>query len=129
MIRYILPHTSIYAYALIYKHFTHFSWCFCGILVGVFAVEYWVGIVEKFVEFRFFFIIRLIAKYFTFFLPNICGFFTLFLPSIGVKITFFLPNVRGCGGVSFAEWVGEMGGVSGGNGFFRCFVVVKIGCE
>ena len=35
----------------------------------------------------------------------------------------------GCGGVSFDEWVGEMGGVSGGNGFFRCFVVVKIGCE
>ena len=26
-------------------------------MVGVFAVEYWVGIVEKFVEFRFFFII------------------------------------------------------------------------
>lgn len=77
------------------------------ILVGVFAVEYWVEIVEKFVEFRFFFIIRLIAKYFT----------------------FFLPNVRGCGGVSFDEWMGEMGGVSGGNGFFRCFVVVKIGCE
>lgn len=76
------------------------------------------GIVEKFVEFRFFFIIRLIAKYFTFFLPN-----------IGVEITLFLPNVRGCGGVSFDEGMGEMGGVSGGNGFFRCFVVVKIGCE
>lgn len=88
------------------------------ILVGVFAVEYWVGIVGKFVEFRFFFIIRLIEKYFTLFAPSIGGFFT-----------FFLPNVRGCGGVSFAEGMGEMGGVSGGNGFFRCFVVVKIGCE
>ena len=40
-----------------------------------------------------------------------------------------MPNVRGCGGVSFDEGVGEMGGVSGGNGFFRCFVAVKIGCE
>lgn len=111
------------------KHFTHFGWCFCGILVGVFAVEYWVGIVEKFVGFRFFFIIRLIEKCFTFFLPNIYGFFTLFLPNIEVEITLFLPNVRGCGGVSFDEGMGEMGGVSGGNGFFRCFVVVKIGCE
>ena len=85
-------------------------------------------------------IIRVIAKYFTlfvlsigvkvtFFLPNIGVEVTLFLPNIGVEITLFLPNVRGCGGVSFDEWVGEMGGVSGGNGFFRCFVVVKIGCE
>ena len=65
----------------------------------------------------------------TFFLPSICGFFTLFVPNIGVEITFFLPKGWGCGGVSFDEWVGEMGGVSGGNGFFRCFVVVKIGCE
>lgn len=65
----------------------------------------------------------------TFFLPSIGGFFTLFVPNIGVEITFFLPNVRGCGGVSFDEGVEEMGGVSGGNGFFRCFVVVKIGCE
>lgn len=92
------------------KHFTHFGWCFCGVLVGVFAVEYWVGIVEKFVEFRFFFIIRLIAKYFTFFLPNICGFFTFFLPSIEVEITLFLPN--GWGGGAFfvmkgwGKWVG-----------------------
>ena len=101
MIRYTLPHTSTDAYALIYKCFTHFGWCFCGVLVGVFAVEYWVGIVEKFVEFRFFFIIRLIEKYFTFFLPSICGFFTLFLPNIGVEITLFLPNVRGCGGCEF----------------------------
>mgnify|MGYP004455353433 CR=1 FL=1 len=108
MIRYILPHTSIYAYALIYKHFTHFSWCFCGVLVGVFAVEYWMGIVEKFVEFRFFFIIRLIAKYFTFFLPSIGGFFTFFLPNICGFFTLFLPNVWGCGGVSFDEEMGEM---------------------
>ena len=71
----------------------------------------------------------MIAKYFTFFLPNICGFFTFFLPSIRGFFTLFLPNVRGCGGVSFDEGMGEMGGVSGGNGFFRCFVVVKIGCE
>lgn len=98
-------------------------------MVGVFAVEYWVGIVKKFVEFRFFFIIRVIAKYFTLFVPSIGVNVTLFVPNIGVKITFFLPNVRGCGGVSFAEGMGEMGGVSGGNGFFRCFVVVKIGCE
>lgn len=118
MIRYTLPHTSTDTYALIHKCFTHFSWCFGCVLVGVFAVEYWVVIVEKFVEFRFPFIIRIIEKYFTFFLPSIGGFFTL-----------FLPNVRGCGGVSFDEGVGEMGGVSGGNGFFRCFVVVKIGCE
>ena len=72
------------------KHFTHFSWCFGGVLVGVFAVEYWVGIVEKFVEFQFFFIIRLIETYFTFFLPSICGFFTLFLPNIeGESYIFF----------------------------------------
>ena len=107
MIRYALPHTSTDAYALIHKCFTHFSWCFggvlVGVLVGVFAVEYWVGIVEKFVEFRFFFIIRLIEKYFTFFLPSICGFFTLFLPNIGVEITFFLPNVRGVWGCEFCR--------------------------
>lgn len=71
----------------------------------------------------------MIAKYFTFFLPNICGFFTLFLPNIEVEITLFLPNVGRCGGVFCDEGMGEMGGVSGGNGFFRCFVVVKIGCE
>ena len=28
--RYTLPHTSTDAYALIYKCFTHFGWCFCG---------------------------------------------------------------------------------------------------
>lgn len=73
MIRYTLPHTSTDTYALIHKCFTHFSWCFGCVLVGVFAVEYWVVIVEKFVEFRFPFIIRIIEKYFTFFLPSIGG--------------------------------------------------------
>lgn len=38
MIRYILPHTSTDAYALIYKCFTHFrwcfGWCFCGRILG-----------------------------------------------------------------------------------------------
>lgn len=97
MIRYTLPHTSTDAYVLIYRYFTNFNLCFCGVLVGVFAVEYWVGIVEKFVEFRFFFIIRLIEKYFTFFLPSICGFFTLFLPNIGVEITFFCRMGGGVG--------------------------------
>ena len=78
---------------------------------------------EKFVGFQFPFIIRLIEKYFTFFLPSICGFFTLFVPNIGVEITLFLPNVRGCGGVSFDEGVGEMGGVSGGNGTALSFKI------
>lgn len=118
MIRYTLPHTSIYAYVLIYRYFTNFNLCFCGVLVGVFAVEYWVGIVEKFVEFRFFFIIRLIEKYFTFFLPSVGGFFTLFVPNIGVGITLFLPNVRGCGGVSFDEWDGGNGWGEWGKWFF-----------
>ena len=125
MIRYTLPHTSTDAYALIYKCFTHFGWCFgwcfCGRILG--------GDCGKVCRISVFLHNQGNSKVFTLFVPSIGVKVTLFLPNIGVEITFFLPNVRGCGGVSFDEGVGEMGGVSGGNGFFRCFVVVKIGCE
>lgn len=104
------------------KHFTHFNWYFCGRILG--------GDCGKVCRISVFLHNQADSKIFYTFSAEYLWILYIFSAEYwGGDYTFSAECAGGCGGVSFDEGMGEMGGVSGGNGFFRCFVVVKIGCE